>query len=840
MCGFDFYIYHMSTVLPLLSDGENKQKICEWLEAETGYDIVSAADDEIGDLQFDLCLVDISTVKRHRSALEEKAARADAAFLPSLLFASRQSVQNLDFDVWEYVDDVLWHAVEESVISNAKLNTEFRGRLRSLFRRRKTELEQQESKAKYRSLTEDVLKSSDVGTIIVGPDETVVWFNEVISTYFGVSRDSYRGTSYGKLAAEVIEPALSEPEQLEERTPPVTSSEKPGTSFVCRIDASDRSERRWVHYWNHQITSGVYEGGRIEHFFDVTTQREHEQSLQNLHQSSRELMQAETPSEIYAAAVRAADDILGLSSFALFLWDETAGVLRVESSTTDTDEYFDELPVFEPEDSLAWDAFVDGETRLFDDVRDHENVYNPDTVMRSELMVPLGDYGVFVTGATTTGAFSENDVQAVETLAANTTTALERANRERDLAENEARLADQKESITRLNRVNTIIRNIQRDVVAASTRETVEAAVCDNLVQAEPYKFAWIGSIGWESEQVTPLAWAGDENGYLDEVLPKYNQHEQPDQFPALQAWETGQPVVIHDIRSKLDTYPWAKAALEQGNQSVLAIPLVFRDTVYEVVEVFSGHPTAFTTDEREMLLEVCNFVANALNAIERKQALLTESNVELEFHVGPLDDILFQLARNSDCEFDLNSVFLQPHGGWVLYITVTEGDPDAIESVCEQSVSVERITPVTTREDTFELEVSAFQVGILLAEKGATLHSLTATPEGGRLVVHLPQTTDVRSFVDSCTEALSEAELVRQNRITSDIATTETQQQAVNQLTDRQREVLEIAHQNGFFAWPRENTGEEIAARLDVSPPTFHRHVRRGTDKLLESLFEQ
>ncbi|MFC7165460.1 signal peptidase I [Halospeciosus flavus] len=57
--------------------------------------------------------------------------------------------------------------------------------------------------------------------------------------------------------------------------------------------------------------------------------------------------------------------------------------------------------------------------------------------------------------------------------------------------------------------------------------------------------------------------------------------------------------------------------------------------------------------------------------------------------------------------------------------------------------------------------------------------------------------------------------------------------------LTDRQREVLQCAHNGGFFDRPRAHTGEEIAAKLEIAPATFHQHVRTGTSRLFDALFD-
>lgn len=58
-------------------------------------------------------------------------------------------------------------------------------------------------------------------------------------------------------------------------------------------------------------------------------------------------------------------------------------------------------------------------------------------------------------------------------------------------------------------------------------------------------------------------------------------------------------------------------------------------------------------------------------------------------------------------------------------------------------------------------------------------------------------------------------------------------------QLTDRQREVLTVAYEAGYFAHPREANAETVAAELDIAPSTFREHLAAAQAKLLGSVLE-
>lgn len=57
------------------------------------------------------------------------------------------------------------------------------------------------------------------------------------------------------------------------------------------------------------------------------------------------------------------------------------------------------------------------------------------------------------------------------------------------------------------------------------------------------------------------------------------------------------------------------------------------------------------------------------------------------------------------------------------------------------------------------------------------------------------------------------------------------------DELTDRQLAVLRAAYQAGFFEWPRDTSGEDVAGSLDIAAPTFHQHLRKA-EKAVVSVF--
>lgn len=57
--------------------------------------------------------------------------------------------------------------------------------------------------------------------------------------------------------------------------------------------------------------------------------------------------------------------------------------------------------------------------------------------------------------------------------------------------------------------------------------------------------------------------------------------------------------------------------------------------------------------------------------------------------------------------------------------------------------------------------------------------------------------------------------------------------------LTDRQREVLETAHDLGFFEHGQGANAGEVAAALDINTSTFSEHIRAAQRKLLRTILD-
>jgi predicted DNA binding protein len=172
--------------------------------------------------------------------------------------------------------------------------------------------------------------------------------------------------------------------------------------------------------------------------------------------------------------------------------------------------------------------------------------------------------------------------------------------------------------------------------------------------------------------------------------------------------------------------------------------------------------------------------------------------------------------------------------------VTVEGAEMDVVEQVAADLVAIDEVQRISAdgTEGVLRLRLSQPFLALELADHGAVLRSATVDETGTRLVIDVPESVDVRPITDLVTESFSTVDL--QSKQTLDRSSTQDlYSRFLDQLTDRQLEVLQTAYYSGFFESPRESTGEEVAATLGISPPAFYQHARTVQRKLFSTLFD-
>ena len=579
--------------------------------------------------------------------------------------------------------------------------------------------------------------------------------------------------------------------------------------------------------------------------------REQEVRLAALSDLGREVHTAETTTDAVTRTCETVTTDLSFPFVTVHLFDSASGQLLPVRDDADCDLFAAESPVFSAANGgPGWETFIDGVESVFDDLPAESDAVDEDagddpTPPRSCIFEPLGRYGVLAVGSPHPAAFSTTDIETVGVAALTLRSALERIQKEEMLEDRETDLRERTTELGRLERLNDTIRSIVRTLPQASTREEIEQSVCNHFGAATPYKLAWISHPDAATDRMKPAAAAGEAIEYPSEVTVSTTGPVEKRE-PTARAFATDETQVVDRLQSGPPFEPWQKVALKLGLQSVIAVPLTYEDRNYGVLGLYIRDDATVTDTEVSVLTELGGIIAHTITSLDRKLALVGDRSIELEFEINDLDLDMVELVRvtNAD-EFEFETVVRNADDTLRVFFAIKGRDVDLESAVefAESKVIVEDYSLLSQTDDALHFECTLAGRDLLsdMLEHGAVPQRMTATDRGIRLTVEVAQNTDIRRFVSMMQTKYEDTELVARRQRDRPI---QTQQEfgtyLDDLLTERQLEVLQTAYFSGFFEWPRDATGEEVAEVLGISQPTFARHVRRAERVLFESLFDE
>jgi len=174
---------------------------------------------------------------------------------------------------------------------------------------------------------------------------------------------------------------------------------------------------------------------------EITARKRREHALETLHDRTREMLQADSREKIAELAARTAEEAMGYPYTVVRLVSADERYLEPVAVTDRAREVLGERPIYEIGEGTAGSAFESGDVEIFDDLGAIDDGFDRGDA-KTGLFVPVGDHGVICIGETESGALDQEDIQLSRILAANTEVALDRLERETELARQNERLEE--------------------------------------------------------------------------------------------------------------------------------------------------------------------------------------------------------------------------------------------------------------------------------------------------------------------------------------------------------------------------------------------------------------
>ena len=181
--------------------------------------------------------------------------------------------------------------------------------------------------------------------------------------------------------------------------------------------------------------------------------------------------------------------------------------------------------------------------------------------------------------------------------------------------------ARQRHRAGELERVNRLIRRVNRRITGADTVAEIERMVCETVAAADPYRFAWIGGPDPETGAIVARATGGDAADYLDSADIRTGDTPEG-RGPAGRAVRTGESQVAQDIPEDPSFEPWHEVAARYEFRSVIVLPLQGSESDHGLLTLYAGRRAAFDGTGRAILTELAETIAGALDGAEARRRL--------------------------------------------------------------------------------------------------------------------------------------------------------------------------------------------------------------------------
>lgn len=192
-----------------------------------------------------------------------------------------------------------------------------------------------------------------------------------------------------------------------------------------------------------------------------------------------------------------------------------------------------------------------------------------------------------------------------------------------DRRKREQQIDIQRDRLDLLETFTHVVADVSNATEKAVSRTHIEQMVCRRLVETTSLRFVWVGRVDGTSEEIVPSAWAGHEDGYLDDVTITTDADRETGQGPGGRAVTTGEVQITQSTAAEPEFEPWREAALERGYRSCACLPLQYDGEDYGTLGLYAGREKAFgemSEDAEGPLDRLADTVAHAIDTVERRE----------------------------------------------------------------------------------------------------------------------------------------------------------------------------------------------------------------------------
>ena len=602
--------------------------------------------------------------------------RAEFGHLPFVLYTGRGS------------EDVAGEAISAGVtdyIQKGTGTTQFdvlANRIENAVAQYRAERAAERTERQYHRLIEE--STNVIG--IVDTDGTFQYLSPAVKQVLGYEPTALLGES----CFEYVHPAHREAARSDLSDLATGDPDRVTTEVEVR---NRDGEWTWLEVRGRDLRDDPVIDGLVVYARDIGERKHREERLASLFETTQGLLEADDVTGVTEAMVTAAADVLELNVSAIYRAD--GDTLEPVVGTDDAESLFGTLPSLDIDDSVAGTVYQSGTPAFEDDVRTRSNVANSETPVRSEMILPVGEFGVYMAASTAVGDFSETDKVLAQLLVSNAESVIDRARQA-------SVVRTQKE---RLERLQDRVRDLMTTETCAETaRVAVEAA--HDVIGARR------NGVHLQTADGDTLAGTAvtEEVREAFDGAPEYDRDSEAGTTDALvwDVFESGESLAIDDAET------FDRLAESSVSRSILLYPV----GDHGVFVGSSTEPGQYSETDETLFELLAAALEAALDRVEREQAL-REQAAELGAQNERLDEFTSVVSH------DLRNPLNVATGNLDLVRMECDSEYiDAVEQAHDRMAALIDDLLTLTYQDTAELDPSRVGLDLMVTRAWQTVET--------------------------------------------------------------------------------------------------------------------
>jgi PAS domain S-box-containing protein len=206
---------------------------------------------------------------------------------------------------------------------------------------------------------------------------------------------------------------------------------------------------------------------------------QYNETLEQLHETTPALLEATDMETAATRVIERFETIFEYDIAGVWVSTEDQQALEPIALSDRGEELISEPPTYTADvQSISWEAYESQQLRYIRDVSTHQQRANPDTPIRSEVIVPLGKHGLLNIGSVERDAYAEYEIDLIELWAKTLTVIFARITQIQILRDREEELTRERDRLNEFTRAVT--HDLQNPLNVASGYTELAAQECDS------------------------------------------------------------------------------------------------------------------------------------------------------------------------------------------------------------------------------------------------------------------------------------------------------------------------------------------------------------------------